>query len=595
MEEPKVALIILWGLMLIKLIVQFTLTWGKVKGQPSGFLSTSCLFVGYVSTLLMASYSLQREMVPTSFCLIGTIVFLFGFFIRAAALRKLGPYFSSWVEVREKQPLVRDGIYGVIRHPLHLGFFAEALGMAIVAHNPLVLLPMSLLVLTILLRNPEEERVLAAHFSDQWEEYAQEVPALDVFTGLYRSWRRPIKVGKRGYTNLDFERAWKNLEDFAKPRRATTKGHEEGEKWLTFQLQQMGAHVRVESFPFSPNFPRFAATVIKLTMSLSLLGLIHYRQSHYQYFFFLVFLGLFTFFANWLPLLLFVKKKGLLGQGAIGKNIIGHLGAREKDAKTVILMAHYDTVSMNVPMLLVMPLAMLATGGTLMCLVGEFVTTFFRDYIVLNLGAHFYVKALALSAHVGTVSAVTYLLLLLVKRADGSPGALDNGSGVVTVLEVAKALEGEAEIYIVFTDCEELGLLGALHFGLHNKEAFLNENTVVYNLDMPVSLRYGPAFNGSFGFPRPYHTDGELNRLLQEQARESGLALRRLDIPFFSALDHFPLVLLGYRCTGLASAATTIHGESDTLETVPKDQLHAVGDLSVAVLRRWLSTSSGTL
>jgi len=69
----------------------------------------------------------------------------------------------------------------------------------------------------------------------------------------------------------------------------------------------------------------------------------------------------------------------------------------------------------------------------------------------------------------------------LSRISDGSPGAVDNGSGVLTVLAIVDALPADAAVGVVFPDAEEHGLVGAR--ALVRERANLFENTALINFD----------------------------------------------------------------------------------------------------------------
>ena len=98
--------------------------------------------------------------------------------------------------------------------------------------------------------------------------------------------------------------------------------------------------------------------------------------------------------------------------------------------------------------------------------------------------------ALALFAAVGAspTAALCFLpglvggLILARNRATAdSPGALDNGSGVVTALSTLDALPPDCPVGVIFPDAEEFGLLGAR--ALVRERANLLEGTAVINFD----------------------------------------------------------------------------------------------------------------
>lgn len=71
------------------------------------------------------------------------------------------------------------------------------------------------------------------------------------------------------------------------------------------------------------------------------------------------------------------------------------------------------------------------------------------------------VEPAGVALFVGFVAAILALPLLLSPSLDRSPGALDNASGLATLLGLAERLRDDDEIGFLVTDGEELGLAGA--------------------------------------------------------------------------------------------------------------------------------------
>src|SRR5260370_9684342 len=92
------------------------------------------------------------------------------------------------------------------------------------------------------------------------------------------------------------------------------------------------------------------------------------------------------------------------------------------------------------------------------------------------------------------------LVLLGTSRAtDRSPGAVDNGTGVVAVLATVDALPPEAGVGVIFPDAEEYGLVGSR--ALARERAHPLAHTSVINFDgiddrgptIALGHRSGPA------------------------------------------------------------------------------------------------------
>src|SRR5229473_400787 len=103
--------------------------------------------------------------------------------------------------------------------------------------------------------------------------------------------------------------------------------------------------------------------------------------------------------------------------------------------------------------------------------------------------------------------------VLIVSHYDsvrGSPGAADDGAGVATMLEMLRAVElGPAfanDIIFLFTDGEELGLLGA--------KAFVEQNALAREIEIVLNFEA----RGSDGPSIMFETSRNNGRLIQKFA-----------------------------------------------------------------------------
>lgn len=87
----------------------------------------------------------------------------------------------------------------------------------------------------------------------------------------------------------------------------------------------------------------------------------------------------------------------------------------------------------------------------------------------------------AAAALAGAAVLVGAALLAGTRVTDGSPGAVDNATGVLTVLAVADQLPAGATVGVIFSDAEEYGLVGAR--ALVRERPHLLRETAVLNFD----------------------------------------------------------------------------------------------------------------
>lgn len=83
-----------------------------------------------------------------------------------------------------------------------------------------------------------------------------------------------------------------------------------------------------------------------------------------------------------------------------------------------------------------------------------------------------------------------------------SPGALDNASGVITVLLAAEALPGTMPLGVLFTSAEELGLAGARAFAEHRKPAMAINVDGVDDRGTTLCMYHGRAARVRVGVAR---------------------------------------------------------------------------------------------
>lgn len=84
-------------------------------------------------------------------------------------------------------------------------------------------------------------------------------------------------------------------------------------------------------------------------------------------------------------------------------------------------------------------------------------------------------------AVLGVAGLVGAVLLVTNRATDSSPGAVDNGAGIVTVLAAVDALPPDTGVGVIFADAEEYGLVGAR--AVVRERANLLLDTAVVNFD----------------------------------------------------------------------------------------------------------------
>lgn len=144
-----------------------------------------------------------------------------------------------------------------------------------------------------------------------------------------------------------------------------------------------------------------------------------------------------------------LARRGVLAAPVMRRRGINLQATRPGDAPRAWLCAHLDTKSQPVPTLV-------RTVGILLTGLGFSITLALSAIAAAGWRPHelFWTSA----AVVTLIGAVPVVLSVVGSR---SPGALDNASGVVTVLAAARELSKQPGVGVLLTDAEELGLAGA--------------------------------------------------------------------------------------------------------------------------------------
>ena len=128
--------------------------------------------------------------------ILGCSLVWFGAYIRTTSYRKLGEQFTFTIGIAKNHRLVTTGIYSVVRHPAYAGLMIGPAGSTLsyfssgslwnVYHGaPVSLRSLALLwwamvfvafPMCILMRVPQEERMMRKSFPEEWEVYTKRTP-----------------------------------------------------------------------------------------------------------------------------------------------------------------------------------------------------------------------------------------------------------------------------------------------------------------------------------------------------------------------------------------------------------------------------------
>jgi protein-S-isoprenylcysteine O-methyltransferase len=145
--------------------------------DTSDRLSALAILIAVIASNLGSAmeFSLRARLfpAPTSWwVIVGVGIGSAGLMLRLWAIRTLGSFFTSTVQVQPEQPVMSDGPYRLLRHPSYTGSLLTALGTAVAFGSPAgVALVCTLALPAYLYRIRIEERALLAALGVAYAEY----------------------------------------------------------------------------------------------------------------------------------------------------------------------------------------------------------------------------------------------------------------------------------------------------------------------------------------------------------------------------------------------------------------------------------------
>ncbi len=318
-------------------------------------------------------------------------------------------------------------------------------------------------------------------------------------------------------TGFESRRAFEHLDKLAYeigPRLAGTRGDGMAADYIQTQLESYGIKTRVQEFKFVDRAARAKATACILAAA----------------FITFLFLPPEASLLVWILALMVWRSLDWLMPKRKSQNIIGTLGARESK-KGAAITAHYDSAPCMVSYKLHLSV--------------KFTFALALALITLALALRTFSLLPAWSV-AWTVLAIVFMpvcvgMFVAASSRHVSPGADDNASGVVVMLEAARVAAesppADARLTFIALGAEEQGLVGARRLVASKA---LPKDTMVLNLDMVGAGSHAYIIEGNGIFLRR-RTSPELNERLANCVKNVGLNPKF----WWAALaghDHIPFV-----------------------------------------------------
>ena len=285
----------------------------------------------------------------------------------------------------------------------------------------------------------------------------------------------------------------------------------------------------------------------------------------------------------------FVGSKGisrwLIGRNRKGpprrsQNIVATLAAHDRAEQYIYLVAHYDSKSQSLPILLRAFCLFVATVASLW--IGLSYFCFSKE--TLSLFPSWRVDPALALALLGMIP------IVLLKTGNRSPGGLDNAGSIGILLHLADVLKQKrpwhSQVTFLFTGAEEEGLQGAFAYLQKHKNEIVKERSYFVNLDVV----------GVKGATRIFFRKGALPigreplfvSRMREIARPFGIGTGSFS--FGIMMDHQALLEKGYRAVSIACASKKIlkvHTARDTADQLEEQGMEEAGKFLLAWIRSW--------
>ncbi len=253
---------------------------------------------------------------------------------------------------------------------------------------------------------------------------------------------------------------------------------------------------------------------------------------------------------------------------------------------TLVLLAHHDSKSQNLPL-------PARAGLTILALLGSLGLT---GALAAQLVGREVDSRLALGCGLAAASAL--LALSTLKSGNRSPGGVDNAGSVAILLELARHLPTDLppDVDLIFLSpgAEEDHMVGAMRWLDRYAEDLSNRPLYALNFDgagIPGRL----ALLERFGFGRPFSPT--LSRIARECAGRLAIPVRGVFLPPAMGVDAIPFAHRGIDCLTIASgslgrATFAVHSAGDVADHLSPEALEEAARLGWAMARELAAAAS---
>ncbi len=372
--------------------------------------------------------------------------------------------------------------------------------------------------------------------------------------------------------------AYSHVENLSFPRRTGSQGGDRAATYILDFFKDIGLNVEVQEFRFSTTPHRLGWSTAPLFLSFVGIIAVFLLPNMRPISGVLCTAILFSICATsrWNGL---VEKIFNIGPEKTARNIIARRTSASKEVE-LIFVAHYDSksqpLSLVVRFLLFFSGVLLILGVCLAVIISAIMGDIVLPYDFLRWTAF--------------ASFILFLPLSAIRSKNGSPGALDNGSGVGILLELARCTEEldleRTNLTFLTTGAEEEGMVGAMRYIQRKEDSLEVENTFFVNYEM-IGVGDKLSLITAHGVP-PVRTAKRLSKIGIRAAEQERLRVLRSYLPFGAGMDHMPIAWRGFDAITLLGEKFNrpffrAHSPRDTPDGIDPKALERAGRLGLRI------------
>jgi protein-S-isoprenylcysteine O-methyltransferase Ste14 len=152
----------------------------KVAGNIKAYWTSTALIILHIVVGVGTAfeYFLMQRILISTVTSLGLLMFAISIVLRHWSAKTLGRYHSVHIEIRDDQPLIKDGPYRLVRHPWYLAIAFEVCGFPLVVNAYYTFLFAFFIYIPILfIRAVVEEKEMIKKFGKKYIDYKKEVRA----------------------------------------------------------------------------------------------------------------------------------------------------------------------------------------------------------------------------------------------------------------------------------------------------------------------------------------------------------------------------------------------------------------------------------